>query len=858
MPQFTNPVVRGVAPDPSVCRVDNDYFLATSTFDFWPGIAIRHSTDLVNWNLIGHAATRPEQFRRNGEDGPFILFAPTLRHHDGTFFVTCTNSAPQTPELGRAGGTVGNFILHAEDPAGPWSDAAWVDAQAFDPSLTFADSTCYYTRRSFTTTKDGLRLGPIVQGEVDPFTGKLTREMSPVSPVTGGFCSNDIEGPHLYKIGDTYYLFSAEGGTEHGHMQTCARSTSPWGPFEPAPHNPVLTHRDRVLHPIQCTGHAELVQAPDDSWWALFLGTRHQRPLSPHLIGRETFLAPVRWQDGWPVIGNDGTAELVMDAPAPRAGTWRSTTAPTAWTEGWNTRQHPVPGLAIDPARSRAELPVTAHTLDEQGPVSAAFLRQLDDQAALTATLATPPAGAEAGITVYTAPEHHYDLYIRVTGEGREAVLRRRAADLVTTDIHPLPGDGPVTLGADCDGATYRFTARTADTRLTIGSGSAVLLDTRLVPGFPSVRWVSSPQAGSRASRSSTTSRSRTSADHPRGPVNDPAARRRRRAGGSSGRCPRPTVRRRRDGFRLGRPKVKPEPEPEDGFQDGLFSPPDASSNSVAPRHTSGRWLVCESVTGREGYEGGPCVRRERELRAARIFRVSDVHGARRSRDLHARWAVVGAVAALDPLQRGAVSDGGLEGHVSPRNFSMKAIDSRGVRACARMIPYRISRIWTSIGRPRLAASPPQPQTYDGPRPGLAIPIEDLTTTAVSARRRMYEVGPRRRRERELRTLLVLGVADVDRATGRRHLDALRAVVAAVAALDPLQRETASGRGLEGHVSSRSFSMKANDSLGVSACARMIPYRISRIWTSFGSENRRLHSWPSQWPTAPPLLSFSS
>jgi alpha-N-arabinofuranosidase len=299
MSTFTNPVIRGVSPDPSICRVGDDFFMATSSFDFWPGIPIHHSTDLVHWELIGHAVTRPDQVWPGGDaSSAFELYAATLRHHDGTFFVTCTNARLRDPEQGFGGAIVGNFVLHTNDPTGEWSTAAWVDTEAFDPSLTFADGTCYYTRRTLDLCDPARGLGPVVQGEINPRTGEILRALQPITPGYGGFASNDIEGPHLYKIDGMYYLFSAEGGTEKGHMQTIARSASPYGPFEPAPHNPVLTHRHLAVEPIQCTGHADLVEASDGSWWAVFLATRKGSLFSANVLGRETWLAPVAWRDG--------------------------------------------------------------------------------------------------------------------------------------------------------------------------------------------------------------------------------------------------------------------------------------------------------------------------------------------------------------------------------------------------------------------------------------------------------------------------------------------------------------------------------------------------------------------------------
>ena len=274
---WQNPVLRGTVPDPTVIRVGGDYFLATSTFEYLPGIRLFHSTDIVNWTALGGAITRPAQYRRDGQPGEVKLFAATLRHHGGQFYLACTNVAEGQ----------GNLVFSAPEIEGPWSDAIWLDEEAFDPSLLFdEDGTVYYTRRTLDLSSPSGNFGPVVQAEIDLQTGTL----GPMRAITAdphGYCSNDIEGPHLYRIGDWYYLFSAEGGTWIGHMQTVARSRSPWGPFEPAPHNPVLSHRHRVMHPIQSLGHAELVDDPQGNWWALALGTRHAG--RHHLTGARHF-----------------------------------------------------------------------------------------------------------------------------------------------------------------------------------------------------------------------------------------------------------------------------------------------------------------------------------------------------------------------------------------------------------------------------------------------------------------------------------------------------------------------------------------------------------------------------------------
>jgi alpha-N-arabinofuranosidase len=489
---FRNPVIRGVAPDPSICRVGDDFYLATSSFDFWPGIPIHHSTDLVHWELIGHAVTRPDQVWPGGDsDSPFNLFAPTLRYHEGTFYVACTNASPRDPELGLMGGIVGNFVVHTDDPAGEWSTAAWVDHQGFDPSLTFADGTCYYARRTLDFRDPAKGLGPIVQGEINPRTGEILRPLQPITPGYGGFESNDIEGPHLYKIGDVYYLFSAEGGTERGHMQTIARSASPYGPFEPAPHNPVLTHRHLTVQPIQCTGHADLVEGPDGTWWAVFLATRQAQLQGPHLLGRETWLAPVAWRDGWPIIGDAGTVSFEQPSPEFESDAQPMRSPDDPWLDGWSTRGFPLEGIAIANAGAgdTVTLPPSGTTLDGTGRCSAAFLRQLEFEAGFTATLAeVPRSGNRAGITVYASPDHHFDCFVERGAHGPVVKLRRFVADLEHVHFVSVP-DGPVTLEATCDGSEYRFDAIIGAERITVGTGSAHLLDVANMQGFRSIRF---------------------------------------------------------------------------------------------------------------------------------------------------------------------------------------------------------------------------------------------------------------------------------------------------------------------------------------------------------------------------------
>jgi beta-xylosidase len=276
-----NPVVAGFHPDPSVCRVGEDYYLACSSFEYFPGVPVFHSQDLMHWTQIGNALDRPSQLRLL-PDAPSSggIYAPTLRHHEDRFWLIVTNVSRGE----------GNLLFHATDPAGPWSDPVRVPGVGgIDPDLAWdEDGACWCTYAG------------VQQIRIDPLTGETLGPPRRIwSGTPGAKCP---EAPHLYRIGDFWYLLIAEGGTESTHSVSIARGPTPTGPFEPCPANPVLTHRG-VEHPIQNTGHADLVQAPDGSWCMVLLGAR-PRGGTPgwHVLGRETFLARVDWVDGWPVV----------------------------------------------------------------------------------------------------------------------------------------------------------------------------------------------------------------------------------------------------------------------------------------------------------------------------------------------------------------------------------------------------------------------------------------------------------------------------------------------------------------------------------------------------------------------------
>ena len=280
-----NPVIPGFHPDPSICKAGEDYYLACSSFEYFPGVPIFRSRDLRHWEQAGNALERPCQLVLP-ESVPCSggIWAPTLRFHDGRFFLVTTNMW---------GG--GNLLFTADKPEGPWSNPVTIGRQLHvDPDLAWdAGGTCYLT------------VAGIEQARLDTATGALLEEPRSLWSGTLGH----PEAPHLYQVDGTWYLMIAEGGTERGHCISIARASSPEGPFAPCPANPILTHRS-TTDPVQNTGHGDLVQANDGSWWLVFLGVRPKGG-SPgyHALGRETFLAPVTWEDGWPVVGE------IIDGP---------------------------------------------------------------------------------------------------------------------------------------------------------------------------------------------------------------------------------------------------------------------------------------------------------------------------------------------------------------------------------------------------------------------------------------------------------------------------------------------------------------------------------------------------------------
>ena len=297
---FTNPILKGFYPDPSIVRVGKDYYLINSTFSYFPGIPVMHSKDLKNWKQIGNVIDRPSQLDFMGERMTRGLFAPAISHYKGVFYVTCTDIDHD-----------GNFVVTATNPAGPWSDPVKIpQVRGIDPSLYFDSTTdkAYIIYNSDAPDNKPLYSGhrTIRMYEFDYKNLKVTGEEKIL--VNGGVDISTkpvwIEGPHIIQKYGWYYLYAAEGGTSVNHSQVVLRSKDVWGPYIPYEKNPILTQRDLPEDrpdPITSAGHADLVEGPNGQWYAVFLAVRPYEG-DYYNTGRETFLAPVEWKDEWPII----------------------------------------------------------------------------------------------------------------------------------------------------------------------------------------------------------------------------------------------------------------------------------------------------------------------------------------------------------------------------------------------------------------------------------------------------------------------------------------------------------------------------------------------------------------------------
>jgi len=504
--EYLNPILAGFYPDPSIVRVRDDYYLVTSSFGYFPGIPIFHSRDLVHWNQLGHVLARPSQLDLAGAEISEGIFAPVIRHHRGSYYVITTHVLRER---------LRSFIVTAENPAGPWSDPIWLpELDGIDPSLYFDDDG-----QAYVVFNSGPPEAPRYEGHraiwIQRYDPKARVMQGPRQLLVNGGVDITkrpiwIEAPHILKVNGTYYLIAAEGGTEYGHSEVVFRSQNVLGPYQAFAGNPILTQRHLDVgrpHPITSTGHADFVQTPAGEWWAVFLGTR---PYGDDLYntGRETFLMPVRWEGGWPIIAA-GTEPVPYLHRAPALPTQPP---PAMRTSGNFSLRDDFDKNELAPYWNMIRTPrenwydlsskpgwLTLHArpveLGKRGQPSFIGRRQQHMYASVSTAMVYSPRrrGDKAGLVAFQNDDFYYFLGIEL-GDGGPVVAVERHAKLAGTPRASVIASAPLLappnnrlfLKIDARGGAYDFSYAHEPQKwkpLVLGA-DGTLLSTKIAKGF--------------------------------------------------------------------------------------------------------------------------------------------------------------------------------------------------------------------------------------------------------------------------------------------------------------------------------------------------------------------------------------
>jgi alpha-N-arabinofuranosidase len=498
---LVNPILSGFYPDPSIVKVGPDYYLVNSTFAYFPGVPVFHSQDLKNWRQVGNVISRPSQMDFMGDRMTRGLFAPAIDYHNGTFYLTCTLIDHK-----------GNFVMTAKNAGGPWSDPTFLpEVRGIDPSLFFDDATnkAYVIYNSDPPDNKPLYSGhrSIKQIELNPQTLQTVGEAKML--VNGGVDLSKkpvwIEGPHIMKRGDWYYLYAAEGGTSVNHSEVVFRSKSALGPFVPYEQNPILTQRDLPPgrpDPITSAGHAQFVQGPDGKTYAIFLAVRPYEG-NFYNTGRETFIAPVTWKDDWPIINPD-SKEVKYSYPV----NYREVKQPGALPQSGNFAYTLRFDKALDPAllflRTRD---TTSYALSKAkgltlklkpetcgGTGNPAFIgkrqQHLKCSTETELTFTTKADNEKAGLTIFQDEKHYYFLCQSVAGGKPVIQLFKSTADekapelLAQETLQTATSKVGLRISADGDTYSFYFAEKAKNWKPLKEKVDAKFLSTQVAGGF--------------------------------------------------------------------------------------------------------------------------------------------------------------------------------------------------------------------------------------------------------------------------------------------------------------------------------------------------------------------------------------
>ncbi|OBT56544.1 hypothetical protein VE04_03239 [Pseudogymnoascus sp. 24MN13] len=469
---FNNPVISGFNPDPSVIRIGEDYFLVTSTFEYFPGLPIYHSKDLLNWKLIGHGLTRSSQLNLRTVEPSGGIWAPTIRYHKGRVYLTTCKWDRYRPKDDERIFPRGFYVFTDniwDDNS--WSDPVYFDNPGFDQDLFWDDDDKVYlsttVRIANRPVGSKLKDFAIHVSEIDLITGRTLTAPKVIRASPHGIA----EGSHIIKRGKYYYLFTAEGGTEAGHQEWVLRSeVGPLGPWELGPVNPLWYNGTE--EEVQSTGHADVFEDAKGDWWAVFLGVRPRLCEKEWLdspLGRETFLVKVIWENDWPIFNGGKNITIATEGRhtgqlAP-ANVWNADLEKSTLELGWYQKHTPLKqewSLSERPGHLR--LYGSCYPLSSAEAPTLLLRKQTTFQQRFQAVLNFQPskAGYEAGIVVWYSLFSYASIGVTIASEGPDAgkrvLLLRSPTDkigVLTESTYPLGPEGQVTLAIQGDGLQY-------------------------------------------------------------------------------------------------------------------------------------------------------------------------------------------------------------------------------------------------------------------------------------------------------------------------------------------------------------------------------------------------------------------
>ncbi|MBC7417803.1 MAG: glycoside hydrolase family 43 protein [Pedobacter sp.] len=460
-----NPILKGFNPDPSIVRVGDDYYIATSTFEWFPGVQIHHSPDLVNWTLITRPLNDLNKLNMKGVPDSCGVWAPCLSYHDGLFYLVYSN----VKSFSGVWKDTPNYLITANEILGEWSDPIFLSSSGFDGSLFHDGNGQKWYLSMLLDHRNSKMFGGVILQEYDSETQKL---IGPVHHIFKGSSLGLTEGPHLYKKDGYYYLITAEGGTEYGHAATMARSKTINGPYEISPNHPFISSRDDRDYYLQKSGHGDLVQTKNGDWIAVFLTARPISPRGLCILGRETSIETVIWPKGeWPALAigsNVPRLEVPISDAKPVAAP-----VPMQSRDDFNETQLPLnyQSLRVPITEDWASLTKRPGYLTLTGRESlsstheqsliARRIQSLKMEASLSLDFDPTSFLQMAGLVLYYNTAHFHYLHVTVNPEGQ------RCLQIITHDHFEqfeayktpliLPQNGPIFLKAQLNGADLQF-----------------------------------------------------------------------------------------------------------------------------------------------------------------------------------------------------------------------------------------------------------------------------------------------------------------------------------------------------------------------------------------------------------------